>query len=148
MVGLKRLGTETINKYNYSETKKKVDRFMEPLYELAFKYRHISPPSVSPTIKEVCVQSSRNNTSKTEIYVMKKIDTEQKVKEYYDAIQEIINILRPDEKLCFKAEYLEDLTIEELAEKLNCSTTTIIQIKKSCIIKFAIALNLAVLKEV
>ena len=40
MVGLKRLGTETINKYNYSETKKNVDRFMEPLYELAFKYNN------------------------------------------------------------------------------------------------------------
>ncbi len=146
MIGFKRLSDEVINKYNYRETRKNVDQFMEPLYELIFKFNSISPPRISMVISDVNIQHSVNTTSQVEKYVIKKLDTEKEVKKYYDIIESIVSKLRPDEQMCFKAEYLDPMDEETLADKLSISVWTVVQIRKSCIIKFALALDLAVLK--
>ena len=93
---------------------------------------------------ERIVNTIINNSSTKE--VIKKLDTEKEVKKYYDIIESIVSKLRPDEQMCFKAEYLDPMDEETLADKLSISVWTVVQIRKSCIIKFALALDLAVLK--
>ena len=143
----KRLSDEIINKYDYQRTKKNVDSFMAPLCEKIFVYRNLTPPSITNHIKDVCVQESYSTTSGTEKYVIKKLDTEAEVEEYFKAIQEVIDMLNEPEKICFKAEYLSEITLEKLLEKTTYSEPTIKRIRKSAVIKFALALDLAVLKR-
>ncbi len=147
MNGYKRLSTEIINKYDYKKTKRNVDKFMAPLCEKVFIYRNLTPPSVSSHIKDVCVQESRSNSSSTERYIIKKLETEAEVKEYFDEIQSVIDEFNDGEKLCFKAEYLNQVTIEMLMEKSDLSESTIKRLRQSCIIKFALAFDIAVLKK-
>jgi len=146
MIGFKRLSSEAISKYNYVATKKNVDRFMDPLYELVFKYKNISPPSIGMRIREVNIQHINNPLSPVENYVIKKIDTEEQVKEYYEIIQTILKNLREDEQICFKSIYFDGLTESDCCEVLNVTINTISAIRKSATIKFALALDIAVLK--
>jgi len=147
MNGYKYLGEKIIKKYDLKKTKINVDRFMAPLCEKIYEYRNLTPPSITSHIKEVCVQESRNNTSSTERYVLKKLDTEEEVKKYFENIQSVIDLLNDVEKLCFKAEYLSEITIENLVDKTGLSDRTIKRIRWSVVIKFALALDLAVLKR-
>jgi len=146
MIGFKRLSSSQISKYDYVATKKNVDKFMEPLYELIFKYRNISPPSISMHIKEVNIQHQNNPLSPVENYVIKKIETEEQVKEYYSVIQIVFKMLREDEQICFKSIYLDGLTEQECADILNLTLNSVYIIRKSATIKFALALDLAVMK--
>ncbi len=141
------LSSSIVNKYDYMMTKKKVDQFMAPLCEKIYEYRNLTPPSITAHIKDIVVQESHDNTSPQERYVMKKLDTQEEVEKYFEAIQSIIDLLNDVEKLCFKAEYLSDLTISKLVVKTKLSEMTIKRIRKSVVIKFALALDLAVLKR-
>ena len=86
MNGYKCLSSSIVNKYDYMKTKKKVDQFMAPLCEKIFVYRNLTPPSITNHIKDVCVQESYSTTSGTEKYVMKKLDTEAEVEEYFGSL--------------------------------------------------------------
>lgn len=147
MSGYKYLGEDIIKKYDLKRTKINVDQFMAPLCEKIYEYRNLTPPSITSHIKEVYVQESRNNTSSTEKYVFKKLNTEEEVKKYFENIQSIIDLLNDIEKLCFKSEYLCEMTVEDLVDKTGLSERTIKRIRKSVVIKFALALDLAVLKR-
>ena len=147
MNGYKSLSSSIVNKYDYMMTKKKVDQFMAPLCEKIYEYRNLTPPSITAHIKDIVVQESHDSTSPQERYIMKKLDTQEEVEKYFEAIQSIIDLLNDVEKLCFKAEYLSDLTISKLVVKTKLSEMTIKRIRKSVVIKFALALDLAVLKR-
>ena len=147
MNGYKCLSSSIVNKYDYMKTKKKVDQFMAPSCEKIYEYRNLTPPSITSHLKDIVVQESHDNTSPQERYVMKKLDTQEEVEKYFEAIQSIIDLLNDVEKLCFKAEYLSDLTISKLVVKTKLSEMTIKRIRKSVVIKFALALDLAVLKR-
>lgn len=147
MNGYKCLSSNIVNKYDYMKTKKKVDQFMAPLCEKIYEYRNLTPPSITAHLKDIVVQESHDNKSPQERYVMKKLDTQEEVEKYFEAIQSVIDLLNDVEKLCFKAEYLSNLTISKLVNKTKLSEITIKRIRKSCIIKFALALDLAVMKR-
>lgn len=147
MNGYKCLSSNIVDKYDYMKTKKKVDQFMAPLCEKIYEYRNLTPPSITAHLKDIVVQESHDNKSPQERYVMKKLDTQEEVEKYFEAIQSVIDLLNDVEKLCFKAEYLSNLTIIKLVNKTKLSEITIKRIRKSCIIKFALALDLAVLKR-
>ena len=50
------------------------------------------------------------------------------------------------ESICFKSIYLDGLTEQECADILNLTLNSVYIIRKSATIKFALALNLAVMK--
>lgn len=146
MIGFKRLSSEAVKKYDYNATKKNVDQFMEPLYELIFRYKNITPPTISMRIHETNIQHLNNPTSPVENYVIKKITTEEEVKKYYAAIQSIFDMLSNEEQICFKSIYFDGISEIECAEILNVNKNTITVIRKSATIKFALALDIAVMK--
>ena len=146
MDGFKCLSSSIVEKYDYKRTKEKVDKFMAPLCEKIYEFSNLTPPTISSQIKEIFVQESRFNNNPTERYVLKKLTTEEEVKEYFEVIQSIVDSLNDIEKICFKAEYLSYLSIEKLVEASFLSESTIKRIRKSVIIKVALVLNLAVLK--
>lgn len=139
------LSIDAIKKYNYSKTKNNVDKFMEPLAECIFKYSNLTPPSITYQFKKVIIDISRSNTSSTEKYVMKKLDTEEKLIEYYSIINEITSKFNKEESDWFSLSYKQGITDEEIAEVLKVSPSYIYHIKRSAIIKFALALNMVVM---
>lgn len=146
MFGFRRLSKTVVKKYDYNATKKNVEQFMDPFYELIFKYKNISPPTISMKISEVNIQHLNNPLSPVENYVIKKLSTEEEVKEYYNTIQTIFDMLCNEEKICFKSIYFDGISEIDCAEILNVNKNTITEIRKSATIKFALALDLAVLK--
>ena len=69
---MKVLSSEVIKKYDYKETRKKVNEFMEKFEENYFRYLNVLPPSITSHLSEIKVQMSNLSTSPIERYVLKK----------------------------------------------------------------------------
>ena len=140
------LSNRIIVKYDYEKTKDKVNSFMQQFEEKYYRYLSILPPSIVSHISDIKVQSSCTALSLTEKYVMKKIENEKDYIEYLDLILKIIDNFTEEEQQIFKGIYMLKYTIGSLYQKSEVSDKTFKKIKKSAIIKFALVLNLAVLK--
>ena len=142
---MKLLDNETIKKYDYKKTRANVDLFMKDYEENYFKYIGILPPNMTSHLCEIRVQMSRVNSSKVEKYVIKKIETEQDFLEYLSTILSIVDNLTIEEQHYFKGTYFIGNSESIISEELKCAETRMIHIKKSCIIKFALAIEKAVI---
>ena len=143
---MKVLSSEVIKKYDYKETRKKVNEFMEKFEENYFRYLNILPPSITSHLSEIKVQMSNLSTSPIERYVLKKIESEEKFIEYLNIVLKIVDNFTIAEQQLFKGIFFLGNTEFVMEEQLAITHNTLDQIKKSCIIKFALALNIAVLK--
>ncbi len=143
---MKLLDNEIIKKYDYKLTKTNVDRFMKNFEEYYFKYIGILPPSITTHLCEVKVQISRVSSSQVEKYVIKKIESEKDFLDYLNTILSIVDNLSIEEQHYFKGTYFIGNSESIIAEELRCAYTRMVHIKKSCIIKFALAIERAVEK--
>lgn len=143
---MKILSNDVIRKYDYKKTRIKVNEFMERFEENYFKYLNVLPPSITSHLSEIKVQVSNISTSPIERYVLKKIETEEEFIEYLNIILKIVDNFTYAEQQLFKGIFFLGNTEFVLEEQLQCTHNTLDIIKKSCIIKFALALNIAVLK--
>ena len=143
---MKILSSEVIKKYDYKETRKKVNEFMEKFEENYFRYLNVLPPSITSHLSEVKVQMSNLSTSPIERYVLKKIESEEEFIEYLNIVLKIVDNFTIEEQQLFKGIFFLGNTEFVMEEQLAITHNTLDQIKKSCIIKFALALNIAVLK--
>ena len=140
------LSSEVIKKYNYEKTKKKVDQFMGQFEENYFKYLSVLPPNITSHLSEIKVQMSNLSNSAIERYVLKRIEKENEFIEYLNIILKIVDNLTLSEQQFFKGIYFRGNKIDTMFRQFQVADRTFIRIKKSTIIKFALALNLAVLK--
>lgn len=143
---MKLLSSEVIKKYDYQKTRSNVNEFMEGFEENYFRYISVLPPSITSHLSDVKVQSSSFSSSPVERYVLKKIEREEEFIEYLNVILKICDNLTASEQHFFKGVFFLGNTEAVLEEQLQCADKTLKHIKKSCIIKFALALNMAVLK--
>lgn len=143
---MKLLDNKTIMKYDYKKTRANVDQFMKDYEENYFKYIGVLPPCLTSHLCEIRVQMSRVNSSKVEKYVIKRIETEQEFLDYLNTILSIVDNLTIEEQHYFKGAFFIGNSENIISEELKCAETRIIHIKKSCIIKFALAIEKAVLK--
>lgn len=143
---MKLLSNEVIMKYDYTKTKSKIDRFMEDFEEDYYKYVHLLPPSISSHLSEIRVQSSRIRTSDIEMYAIKREELEDIFKDTLDTILKVTDNFSFEEQRYFKGKYFLGNTDDVLYEELRCGETHFKHIKKSSMIKFALALDLAVPK--
>jgi len=138
---MKLLDNKTIKKYDYKKTKANVDIFMKDFEENYFRYIGILPPNITSHLCEIRVQMSRVNSSQVEKYVIKKIESENDFLEYLNTILCIVDNMTIEEQHYFKGTYFIGNSESIIAEELRCAETRIIHIKKSTIIKFALAIN-------
>ena len=143
---MKLLSNEVIVKYDYAKTKSEVDNFMKDFEEDYYKYVHLLPPSISSHLSEIKVQSSRNRTSDIEMYAIKREELEDKFQDTLETILKVTDNFSYEEQRYFKGKYFLGNTDDVLYEELRCGETHFKHIKKSSIIKFALALNLAIPK--
>ena len=144
---MKLLSNEVIKKYDYQKTRSKVNEFMEVFEENYFRYISVLPPSITSHLSEIKVQSSGFTSSPVERYVLKKIENEEDFLEYLNIILSVLDNLTMEEQHFFKGIFFMGNTELVMEEQLQCADKTLKHIKKSCIIKFALALNMAILKE-
>ena len=140
------LSSEVIKKYDYEKTKKKVDQFMGQFEENYFKYLSVLPPNITSHLSEIKVQMSNLSNSAIERYVLKRIEKENEFIEYLNIILKIVDNLTLSEQQFFKGIYFRGNKIDTMFRQFQVADRTFIKNKKSTIIKFALALNLAVLK--
>ena len=144
---MKLLSNEIIMKNDYAKSKSQVDNFIRDFEEDYYRYVHLLPPSISSHLCEIKVQSSRNMTSDIEMYVIKKEKLESVFKENLDTILKVTDNFSMEEQRFFKGRYFLGNSDDVLFEELRCGDTKFEHIKRSSILKFALALNLAVPKS-
>ena len=145
---MKLLKNEILVKYDYKKTKANVDKYMDRFGEDYFKYIGVLPPNITSHLCEVKVQTSRTLSSSVERYVVQKIELEGE-REFIDYLNTIFNIVdnfTEEEQHYFKGVYFLGNNENIISEELRCAIKKLIHIKKSCIIKFALAINQAVRK--
>lgn len=143
---MKLLSNEVINKYDYQKTRSRVNTFMEEFEESYFKYISLLPPSITQHLSEIKVQSSMSSTSALEKYVIKKMEFEEAFLSNLDLLLKIVDDMTYQEQHYYKAVFFHGNSELMLMEELQCSDKKLRHIKKSCILKLALALNKAVLK--
>lgn len=143
---MKLLSSEVIKKYDYKQTRIKVNEFMEAFEENYFRYISVLPPSITSHLSDIKVQTSGFTSSPVERYVLKKIEREEDFLEYLNVILSVLDNLTMEEQHFFKGTFFMGNTELVMEEQLQCADKTLKHIKKSCIIKFALALNMAIIK--
>lgn len=140
------LSNEVIMKYDFVKTKMKVDSFIQEFEEDYYRYVNLLPPSISSHLSEIKVQTSRFRTSEIEMYTIKHEELEETFRNNLEIIMKVTDSLSFEEQRYFKGRYFLGNSENVLFEELRCGETHFKHIKKSSILKFALALNLEVPK--
>ncbi len=143
---MKLLSFDVIDKYDFMKTYSRVKTYMSNFEDDYYRYISILPPSISSHLSEIKVQTSFNNTSSIESYVIKKSEKEEQFIESLNNILKIIYNFNEEEQRYFKGIFFLGNTEAVITEELQCSEQKIKHIKRSCIIKFALAMNIAIMK--
>lgn len=143
---MKLLSNDVIDKYDYMKTYSNVKTYMANFEDDYYRYISILPPSITSHLSEIKVQTSFNNTSSIESYVIKKSEKEEQFIESLNNILKIIYNFNEEEQRYFKGIFFLGNTEAVITEELQCSEQKIKHIKRSCIIKFALAMNIAIMK--
>ena len=143
---MKLLSTDVIEKYDYLKTNAKVKEYMSRFEDDYYRYVSVLPPSITSHLSEIKVQTSFNNTSTIESYVIKKTEKEEKFLQTLNSILRVLDSFNEEEQRYFKGVFFLGNSESVISEELQCADKRIRHIKKSSIIKFALAMDLAVLK--
>ncbi|MBR1416488.1 MAG: hypothetical protein IJ572_01555 [Bacilli bacterium] len=143
---MKLLSLKELDLFDYVKSRENVEDYLKDLNMIKFKYRNVLPPSLALNLFDIKVQSSGVPKSQIETYVEKKDEFER---EYQDKLQEIEYILSDmsyNEQRFFKDHFIHGVKIKAFEKEFRCGPDMIEHIKESSVIKFALALDLAVYK--
>ena len=139
------LRKQVIDMYDYSKSREAVLDILAESQRLKYAFMDITPPQITNNY-----EFNFNGKVPSDIvgdFVAWKIDTEEKAKYLYSRISKVINVLTEEERIFFISNLLNDNSEEFVCEKLMICYRQFTKIKRSAIIKFALAFNVAVLKE-
>lgn len=143
---MKLLSSDLIEKYDFNKTYSNVKSYMSKFEDEYYRYISILPPSITSHLSEIKVQSGFNNTSPIESYIIKKSEKEEEFLKKLDIILKVIYSFNDEEQRYFKGIFFLGNTDVVILEELQCCENRIKHIKKSSILKFALALGLAITK--
>ncbi|MBO5375603.1 MAG: hypothetical protein J6A52_01990 [Bacilli bacterium] len=143
---MKLLSNEVIKKYDYQKTRSKVNEFMEQFEESYFRYISVLPPSITSHLSEIKVQTSMSSTSALERFVIKKMELEEEFIKNLDLVLKIVDDMTYEEQHYYKGVFFLGNSESMIMEELQCAEKRLRHVKKSCILKLALALDKAVLK--
>ncbi|MDO4962824.1 MAG: hypothetical protein Q4E75_01815 [bacterium] len=143
---MKLLSSEVIDKYDFVKTQSNVRNYMSKFEDEYYRYISVLPPSITSHLSEIKVQTSFNNTSPIESYIINKSEKEEEFLKSLNIILKIIYTFNDEEQRYFKGLFFLGNNESTILDELQCSDTKVRHIKKSCIIKFALAMNIAVTK--
>jgi len=106
----------------------------------------VLPPSLAYNLFDIRVQSFPKNTSPQERYLERKEQFREMYEERLTEIEMILDDMSLVEKIFFKEHFIHGLDIKSFEKRFNKGPDAIEHLKKSSVIKFAIALDIAVYK--
>ena len=128
-----------INEYNYDECRDNVKKILAK-YEVAqYKYRNIMPPKITADYEIRYSSYTPRKNDKVANFVLLKLETEEEIIEFYNILTNIFLTFTKDEKVYFVESLLKRRSEDFICEMINISKNTLAIIKKSCIIKLALA---------
>lgn len=140
------LSLKLIETFDYPKTKRNVEEYLEELVLIKYKYMNIMPPSTAIRIFDIQVQSSKNNESSIEKYLILKEEYEEKYKTKMDEIEMFLLSLSRYEVEFFKGHLINNERIETFTKQFRCGIDKVHHIKASAVIKFALIIGVAVEK--
>ena len=143
---MKLLSLNKLRMFDYVNTKKNVEEHIKDLNIIKFKYRNVLPPSIASNLFDIKVQSSSISRSQIEAFIEKREEYE---KEYSDKLNEINNVINSFsfyEKRFFKDHFINGIKLHYFEKEFCCGERMVEHIKRSSVIKFALAFDIAVYK--
>lgn len=143
---MKLLSMSDLKVFDYVKTRKNVEDYLKDLNIIKYKYRNVLPPSLALNLFDIKVQSSGNTKSQIEAYIEKKDEYERLYKDKLDEINQLVEDMTLDEKRFFIDHFIHDVKIDDFEKQFRCGKKLVNHIKQSSVIKFALALDIAVYK--
>ena len=143
---MKLMSLKELDMFDYVKTRERVQEYIGDLNMIKYKYRNVLPPSLALSLFDIKVQSSGLPKSQIEAYVEKKDEYEREYSEKLNEINDIIKDFSPYEKRFFIDHFIHDVKIDDFEKQFRCGKKLVTHIKQSSVIKFALALNIAVYK--
>ena len=137
------------DKYDMKKTRDNVLIFLKEYNDaksLCFKSLIYSNMSTNFDPNKVFVSSKTNNGGFSN-QVDKKVDAENSIKNTEPLIKELMKTFTPKEKLYFEYCLLNNYSEEFIKTMFEISKFGLLPIKNSCILKFALVFDLAILKN-
>ena len=143
---MKLLSLKELDMFDYVKTRERVEEYIGDLNMIKFKYRNVLPPSLALKLFDIKVQSSGNLKSPFEAYIEKKDEYEREYAEKLNEINDIIKDFSSYEKRFFKDHFINGVKLHYFEKEFCCGERMVEHIKESSVIKFALALDIAVYK--
>lgn len=133
-----------LSKYDIRLCYENLCELVDEFIDLQCKYLNIMPPKITQDYK--VIYSAYQISDSVSNNVTMRLDTLDEIKSFYNQIAGALTLLNYDEMVFFN-EVIYNHNSEALcADSLNITTYKLKQIKESCVIKMAKALNRAVMK--
>ena len=143
---MKLLSLKELEMFDYVETRKNVVEHTKDLNMIQFKYRNVLPPSLANQLFDIRVQSSPTSRSGIESYVEKRDEFEREYKQKLEEINDIVKDFSYQEQRFFKDHFIRGIKVKDFEKIFRCGPDMVDHIKQSSVIKFALALDIAVYK--
>ena len=143
---MKLLSLKELDMFDYVKTRERVEEYISDLNMIKFKYRNVLPPPLASQLFDIKIQSSGVPKSSIESYVEKKDEYERKYAQKLNEIYSILEDFSFYEKRFFKDHFIHGIKLKVFEKVFKCGPDMVEHIKESSVIKFALALDLAVYK--
>ena len=143
---MKLLSLKDLDMFDYVKTRERVEEYIGDLNMIKFKYRNVLPPSLALKLFDIKVQSSGVTKAPFESYVEKKDEYEREYAQKLKEINFIIEDMSAYEQRFFKDHFIHGIKIKQFEKMFRCGPDMVEHIKESSVIKFALAIDLAVYK--
>ncbi len=136
------LDAEEIKCYSYEKCREEVEKKIKKYLRAHFKFINLIPPKITVNYEFRYESFTPKKIDKTSDYVADKIDSEMEALEIYNKLKQVWNRLSYNERV-----YTTEVLIYKKSENYaidhmkNATRYLLDHIKKSCIIKLAIAFN-------
>lgn len=132
--------------FDYVRTRENVEDYISDLNIIQYKYRNVLPPSLAMNLFDIRVQSSGIPKSAVESYVEKKDEFEREYQAKLKEIDSILESMSLQEQRFFKDHFIHGVKLSLFEKQFRCGPDKVEHIKESSVVKFALALDLAVYK--
>ena len=143
---MKLLSLKELDMFDYVRTRENVEDYIRDLNIIKYKYRNVLPPSLALNLFDIKVQSSGVHKSSIESYVEKKDEFEREYQAKLKEIDSIFSDMSYHEQRFFKDHFIHGVKIKLFEKQFRCGPDMVEHIKESSVVKFALALDLAVYK--
>ena len=132
----KLLDSKLITQYNYPLMSKEVRKMMSTLALLKLKYENVSFPVITSRYEIRYGIFARNNDSKIEDYVVKKLTNEENLNKYIVKFVTAMQKLNHEERLVFIESFGNECFDDNICLMIGCCRDMVLKIRKSAVIKF------------